>query len=98
LAIVCVRISERMEVTGWAKCKSDNEGMTEAERIREWVWTWKQYGPELELIRLRDVRDGDQTLSLKQLARAFNHATRTLPPRDTSGLVEMQRYFAKLRR
>ncbi|MEO8596207.1 MAG: hypothetical protein ABI759_23005 [Candidatus Solibacter sp.] len=71
--------------------------MTEAEMIRRWVETWKEAGPELERIRLREVRDEDQLLSLGQLARAFNHATSTQPPDESSGLVEMQRHLAKLR-
>ena len=71
--------------------------MTEKEAIRRWDQTWKEAGPELEKIRLRDVRDEDNLLSLQLLARAFNHATSTQPPDGSSGLVEMQRYFAKLR-
>jgi hypothetical protein len=72
--------------------------MTEAEMIRRWAQTWKEIGPELEKIRLRESRDEDNLLSLRMLAPAFNHATRTQPPDQTSGLVEMQRYFARLRR
>ena len=71
--------------------------MTEREQMREWVERWKKYGPELERIRLRELRDVDTQVSLMQLAPLFNHATSTLPPRESSGLVEMQRYFAKLR-
>jgi hypothetical protein len=71
--------------------------MTEKEMNRRWAQTWKEYGPELERIRLREVRDEDNVLALQQLARMFNHATRTQPPDQSSGLVEMQRYFAKLR-
>lgn len=72
--------------------------MTETEKIRQWVQAWKAAGPELERIRLREIREEDNLVSLKLLARAFNHATRTQPPAASSGLVEMQRYFAKLRR
>jgi hypothetical protein len=71
--------------------------MTEREMIRRWVRAWKDAAPELERIRLRQVRDEDQPLALSQLARAFNHATRTQPPGESSGLVEMQRYLARLR-
>lgn len=77
---------------------SDNELMTESETIRLWAQTWKQCGTELERIRLREVRDEDQALAIRHLARAFNYATRTQAPDDSSGLIEMQRYFAKLRR
>jgi hypothetical protein len=72
--------------------------MTEKEMIRRWAQTWKEAGPELERIRLREVRDQDNLLALEQLADAFDHATRTQPPRASSGLVEMQRHLAKLPR
>jgi hypothetical protein len=72
--------------------------MTEEETIRRWAQTWKAAGPELERIRLREARDEDNLLSLRLLARAFNYATSTQPPGESSGLVEMQRHMAKLRR
>lgn len=72
--------------------------MTEQEMIRRWAQTRKQVGPELEKIRLREVRDEDDLLSLRILASAFNHATSTEPPSGSSGLIEMQRHLAKLRR
>lgn len=64
---------------------------------KQWVQTWVQAGPELERIRLREVREEDTRLSLRLLARAFNQATARQPPDQSPGLVEMQRYFAKLR-
>jgi hypothetical protein len=78
--------------------RSENEDMTEKETIRLWAQTWKAAGPELEKIRLREVRDEDNLLSLKLLAPAFNHAVRTQAPDESPGLVEMQRHLAKLRR
>jgi hypothetical protein len=83
--------------TSVSQSASDNEGMTEKEMIRRGVQTWKSAGPELEKMRLREARDEDNALSLKLLARAFNYATRSQPPGDSSGLVEMQRHMAKLR-
>ncbi len=71
--------------------------MTEKDAIRQWAQTWKEFGPELEKMRLREVRDERNLLSLRILARAFNHATSTQPPGESSGLVEMQRHLAKLR-
>jgi len=47
-----------------------------------WVQTWKEYGPELEKIRLREVREEDNLLSLRLLAPAFDHAR--APIRRTS--------------
>lgn len=65
--------------------------------IRRWVETWKRAGPELEAIRREEIRTADNVKALAALEDAFNHATRTMPPRETSGMVEMQKYFAKLR-
>jgi hypothetical protein len=64
--------------------------------IERWVRTWQTAGPVLEEIRRREVAEADYTHALEQLAPLFNDATR-LPPRTESGLVEMQRWFAKLR-
>ncbi len=77
--------------------RGDNEVMTDQEMIKRWAQTWKEVGPELELMRLREVRDEDTALSLELLAPAFEQALRTGGPDAGSGLVEMQRYFAKLR-
>ena len=72
--------------------------MAEKDDVRLWAQRWKDFGPELEKIRLREVRDEDNLLSLRLLASAFNQATRSQPPDESPGLVEMQAYFAKLRR
>ena len=66
--------------------------------IRRWVATWKEAGPELERIHCREVREADNLEVLAVLEGAFNHALRTLPMRPSSGLVEMQKWFAKLPR
>jgi len=71
--------------------------MTEKEMIRHWAQTWKTVGPELELIRLREVREEDNLLAMRQLAPLFEHGVRTRPPDDSPGMVQMQRYLAKLR-
>ena len=72
--------------------------MDEREAMRRWVETWKLAGPELEAIRRKEIEKMNVHQQLAALECAFNHATRTLPPRETSGLVEMQKWFAKLRR
>lgn len=72
--------------------------MTELEMMRKWVQTWKEAGPELEAIRQQEVRDADNVVALAQMERLFDHATDSQPPRESSGLVEMQRLFAKLPR
>jgi hypothetical protein len=70
----------------------------ERETIRRWVETWKQAAPELEAIRRREIREADNLKVLALLEGAFNHALRALPPRRSSGLVEMQAWFRKLPR
>jgi hypothetical protein len=72
--------------------------MEDRELIQRWVDTWKEAGPKLDAIRRREIQQADNLKVLAMLEGAFNHALRTLPPRPSSGLVEMQRWFAKLRR
>jgi hypothetical protein len=75
----------------------DNRTVDEREMMRRWVQTWKDAGPELEAIRRREIREADNVHVLALLEEAFNHAIRSLPPRPSSGMVQMQQYFAKLR-
>ena len=71
--------------------------MDDREMMRRWVQTWKEAGPLLEEIRREEVREADPLEALASLEGMFNHAVRTLPLRESSGLVEMQRLLAKLR-
>jgi hypothetical protein len=66
--------------------------------IRRWVKHWQEAGPLLEEIRRQEIREADNLQVLALLEPAFNHAVRSLPPRESSGMVEMQALFAKLRR
>ena len=54
--------------------------------------------PELEAIRRREIREADNLKILALLESAFNHAVKSQPPRPSSGLIEMQQWFAKLRK
>jgi hypothetical protein len=72
--------------------------MDEREAMRRWVETWKEAGPALEAIRRKEIEKINVLESLAALEDAFDYAARTLPPRESSGLVEMQQWFAKLRR
>lgn len=74
----------------------DNEFVEDPDLMRRWVAVWKQAGPELEAIRRREIQEADNLKVLESLTSAIHHAMR-LPPRPSSGLVEMQRLFAKLR-
>jgi hypothetical protein len=66
--------------------------------IRRWVKHWQDAGPLLEAIRRQEIRDADNLQVLALLEPAFNHAVRSLPPRESSGMVEMQALFARMRR
>ena len=70
--------------------------MDEREQMRRWVETWKKAGPALEKIRRREIQEADNLKSLESLTSIINDAVR-LPPRPSSGMVEMQRLFRKLR-
>jgi hypothetical protein len=72
--------------------------MDEGEIMPRCVEVWKEAGPELEAIRRKEIAEADNLSVLTLLEGAFNHALRTLPPRPSSGMVEMQEWFAKLRR
>ena len=71
--------------------------MDEREMMRRWVQTWKEAGPELEAIRREEIAKADNNQVLAALEDAFNDALKA-PPRESSGMVEMQKWFAKLRR
>lgn len=66
--------------------------------IRRWVKHWQDAWPELEAIRRREICEADNLQVLTLLEPAFNQAVRSLPPRESSGMVEMQALFAKMRR
>jgi hypothetical protein len=72
--------------------------MDEREAIRRWVEAWKLAGPELEAIRRKEIEKINVHESLAALEAVFNYTLQTLPPRQSSGLVEMQDWLAKLRR
>ena len=71
--------------------------MDEREAMRRWVETWKQAGPELEAILRKQIENIDVQKELAVLEDAFNYAVHNAHPEPTSGLVEMQDWFAKLR-
>ena len=67
------------------------------ELIRRWVETWRRAEKELDEIRRREIEATDTPEAVRQLfgSRAFDA---DIPPRTTSGLVEQQAWFARLRR
>lgn len=72
--------------------------MDERDSMRRWVEAWKEAGPAVEAILMKEIEKIDVHEELAALEGAFNYATRNVPPEPTSGLVEMQQWFSKLRR
>lgn len=63
---------------------------------RRWVETWRRAGAALEQIRRAELLALDQS---RALARLCDAAPGWLPPaRESSGLVEQQRWFQKAAR
>ena len=82
----------------WIVVADDNWIMDEREKIERWVKHWEDVGPELELIRKKEIREGNYLEVLESLSGAFAQALHSQPMRTESGMVEMQRLFAKLRK
>ena len=72
--------------------------MSDQDLIRERLRQWAEAAPTLEALRREEIRTADNRHVLALLEPAFNHAIRTLPPRATSGMVEMRRLFAEPKR
>jgi len=69
----------------------------EQQRVRQWVRNWQVVGPILERLRDEAIRNADTATAIEQLSDAFESARLHWTPPTTSGLVEQQRLFARLR-
>jgi len=65
--------------------------------LTRWVRCWQEAGPRLAEIRRRELQDLVTQEALLRLADAFESCRRHAPPRPTSGLVQQQALFRKLR-
>lgn len=65
---------------------------------RAWVNRWRDAGPRLEAIRRRELRELDGYAAIARLCGDADYHTPPRAPKPTSGLVEQQRLFARLRR
>jgi hypothetical protein len=70
---------------------------TEKEQMRQWLDNWKEAGKRLEELRIKEIRESDPEM-LSDFESAFWSALFLTPNSPTSGMVEMQRKFAKLRK
>lgn len=71
--------------------------MTEKEKqnILRWIQAWENAGPAIERLRHEDIRNTDAKEFIRSVAGLVAVTTKTLPPRESSGLVEQQAYFQK---
>ena len=68
------------------------------ELMRRWVQTWQQAGQHLDEIRRREIQSTDTREAIRQLFGSSTAMLDNSPSRATSGLVDQQAWFAKLRR
>ena len=66
--------------------------------LRRWVVTWREAGEALARVKRRELEALRTPEALEHLADVFEAALRDAPRTRTSGLVEQQRLFARLRR
>jgi len=74
--------------------------LSEKERMRLWVDTWRRVGPELERIKRNELRalseeEGTRRAILVMDARA-DFEWESPRPHKLSGLIEQQRLFMRL--
>lgn len=65
--------------------------------LRQFVEHWKRVGPLLAEIEAEELRTKDQSVAARIADREAPALLRVDPPGISSGLVEMQRHFARWR-
>ena len=65
--------------------------------MKPWVENWKRVGPILEQIKAEELRAADYHKELAGLLPMCDLACDHAEPSKTSGLVEQQRLFMKMR-
>jgi len=76
------------------KPTTESSSLTPAQ-AKQIVMQWKRAAPLLEKQREADIRAADTVREMQVLAGMFNMAIRDQPPRESSGMVEMQRWFMR---
>lgn len=71
--------------------------MEHREQERKWVEAWQRAGPLLAELRREEIRRADTAAAILQLEDAFQAALRQHQLPSTSGLVEQQKWFTRLK-
>ena len=65
---------------------------------REWARTWKTAASELESIRRAEIKSAETSTAIVALDDAFRSMLASRSTRPSSGFVEMQTFFRRLRK
>ena len=68
------------------------------QRLKQWVETWKRAGPMLERVRYEDLLAYEHEKNVGIIEDLLEMGYQFRQPRNTSGLIEQQRLFGKLRK
>jgi hypothetical protein len=68
-----------------------------SELLRRWVDTWRQAGPALDEVRRLEIESADTQEAILQLFGTGDDPIDIPSPPATSGLVDQQAWFAKIR-
>lgn len=64
---------------------------------KRWVQTWKGAGEAMEALRRKELRELDSYKTILLLCGPADYTREPFAPKPTSGLVEQQRIFSRLR-
>ena len=70
----------------------------EREKLRAWVNGWKETGEVLEKLRREEIRNLNIAETILSLNDASESALLLYPPKPTSGLIQMQKFFMKFKK
>lgn len=66
-------------------------------QAREWVAAWRRASPALERVRRQELRRLDAFAAISLLCGPADYSVAPRAPKPTSGLIEQQRLFGRLR-
>lgn len=69
-----------------------------SDELKLWVSTWRGAGSALAEVKRAELSQLATADALRQLADAFDSAIRRAPRTSTTGLIEQQAIFQRLRR
>jgi hypothetical protein len=67
-------------------------------RARKWALGWGEAAQVLGRLKKSELQQTDTSVALQRLERAFESCRIHFKPSPDSGLVELQRWFKKIRR